>query len=96
VDCTSVKHILIQSWRYKTLAVIKRHKKHLSLSFAFVLVVKSSTCSLFRYWESYPVISKRNQRPVEQLAELRQRLESRKTEQGMKGREKKRVDGYTA
>jgi len=26
------KKKLIQSWRYKTLAVIKRHKNHLSLS----------------------------------------------------------------
>jgi len=26
VDCTSTKAKLIQSWRYKTLAVIKRHK----------------------------------------------------------------------
>jgi len=32
VDYTSVKNILIQSWRYKTLAVIMRHKNHLSLS----------------------------------------------------------------
>jgi len=30
VDYTSVKKKLIQSWRYKTLAVIKRHKNHLS------------------------------------------------------------------
>jgi len=34
VDYTSVKEKFIQSWRYKTLAVIKRHKNHLSfLSF---------------------------------------------------------------
>jgi len=26
-----VKEKLIQSWRYKTLAVIKRHENHLSL-----------------------------------------------------------------
>jgi len=32
VDYTSAKVKLIQSWRYQTLAVIKRHKKHLSLS----------------------------------------------------------------
>jgi len=32
VDYTSVKEKIIQSWRYKTLAVIKRHKNHLSLS----------------------------------------------------------------
>jgi len=31
VDCTLVKEKLILSWRYKTLAVIKRHKNHLSL-----------------------------------------------------------------
>jgi len=30
LNYTSVKNILIQSWRYKTLAVIKRHKKHLA------------------------------------------------------------------
>jgi len=30
VDYTSVKEKLLQSWRYKTLAVIKRHKNHLS------------------------------------------------------------------
>jgi len=30
---TSVKEKLLQSWRYKTLAVIKRHKNPLSLSF---------------------------------------------------------------
>jgi len=29
VDYTLVKNILNQIWRYKTLAVIKRHKKHL-------------------------------------------------------------------
>jgi len=29
VDNTSVKNVLIQSWRYKTLAVLKRHKSHL-------------------------------------------------------------------
>jgi len=33
VHYTPVKENLIQSWSYKTLAVIKRHKKHLSLSF---------------------------------------------------------------
>jgi len=33
VDYTSVKEKLIQSWRYKTLAVIKRHKNHLSFFF---------------------------------------------------------------
>jgi len=32
MDYTSVKNVLIQFWRYKTLAVIKRHKNHLSLS----------------------------------------------------------------
>jgi len=26
----AVKEILLQSWRYKTLAVIKRHKNHLT------------------------------------------------------------------
>jgi len=31
VDYTSAKLKLIQSWRYKILAVIKRHKNHLSL-----------------------------------------------------------------
>jgi len=31
VDYTSVKNTLIQSWSYKTLAVTKRHKNHLSL-----------------------------------------------------------------
>jgi len=31
VDYTSQKKKLLQSWRYKTLAVIKRHKNHLSL-----------------------------------------------------------------
>jgi len=31
VDYTSAKVKLIQTWRYKTLAVIKRHKHHLSL-----------------------------------------------------------------
>jgi len=30
------KEKLIQSWRYKTLAVIKRHKKPLYLFFTFV------------------------------------------------------------
>jgi len=29
VDFTSVKEKLLQTWRYKTLAVIKRHKNHL-------------------------------------------------------------------
>jgi len=33
VDDTSVKEKLIQSWRYKNLAVIKRHKNHLSFIF---------------------------------------------------------------
>jgi len=33
VDYTSVKVKLIQPWRYKTLAVIKRHKNHLSFYF---------------------------------------------------------------
>jgi len=33
VDYTSANVKLIQSWRYKTLAVVKRHKIHLSLSF---------------------------------------------------------------
>jgi len=32
VDYTSVKVKLLQSWRYKTVAVIKRHKNRLSLS----------------------------------------------------------------
>jgi len=32
VDYTSAKFKLIQSWRYKTLAVIKRHRNHLTLS----------------------------------------------------------------
>jgi len=31
VDYTSVKEKLLQSWCYKTLEVIKRHKKHISL-----------------------------------------------------------------
>jgi len=31
VDYTSVKEILLQSLRFKTLAVIKRHENHLSL-----------------------------------------------------------------
>jgi len=35
VDYTSAKVKLIQSWRYKTLAIIKRHKKYLSLSFLY-------------------------------------------------------------
>jgi len=34
----SVKEKLIQSWRYKTLTVIKRYKNHLSLSLAVSIV----------------------------------------------------------
>jgi len=30
VHYTSVKNVLIPSWRFKTLAVMKRHKNHLS------------------------------------------------------------------
>jgi len=37
MDYTYVKNILIQSWRYKTIAVIKRDKNHLSLSFFILL-----------------------------------------------------------
>jgi len=33
VDYTLGKEKLLQSWRYKALAIIKRHKTHLSLSF---------------------------------------------------------------
>jgi len=33
MDYTSTTVKLIQSWHCKTLAVIKRHKNHLSLSF---------------------------------------------------------------
>jgi len=36
-----VKEKLIQSWRYKTLAVIKRHKNHLSL-FIFLIWIAAS------------------------------------------------------
>jgi len=32
VDYTSMKEKLLQSWRYKTLAVIKRNKNHLSFN----------------------------------------------------------------
>jgi len=34
VDCRSVKEKLLQSWRYKILAVIKRYKKTLIFIFA--------------------------------------------------------------
>jgi len=37
VDFTSVKVKLLQSWCYKTLAVIKRHKNHLSFFSSFKL-----------------------------------------------------------
>jgi len=36
VDYASAKLKLSQSWHYKILAIIKRHKKHLSLSCLFI------------------------------------------------------------
>jgi len=36
VDYTSAKEKIIQFWRCKTLAVIKRHKNHLSLYFLLI------------------------------------------------------------
>jgi len=44
VDYMLVKEKLIQSLRYKTLAVIKSHKRHLSLSF-----IKRYTFLIFEY-----------------------------------------------
>jgi len=45
VDYTSAKVKLIQSWRYKTLAVIKRHKSHLS----FYLERPNWLCRLWHF-----------------------------------------------
>jgi len=46
MDYTSVKEKLLQSWRYNTSAVIKRHKSHLSLSFSRVYKVPSTATFL--------------------------------------------------
>jgi len=39
-----VKEKLLQSWRYKTLAVIKRHKTHLFLSFVKAMLFGHEFC----------------------------------------------------
>jgi len=44
VDYTSVKEKLIQSWRCKTIADIKRHKNHLSLFFINKVVLFWKLC----------------------------------------------------
>jgi len=46
VDYTLVKVKLLQSWRYKTLAVIKRHKKHLSLSYILLSFIVTWSLNL--------------------------------------------------